>query len=169
MGFSTEISKPAKIASYPLEANSPISRGCVNHLKYLSKDKFDFYLKVVLAFNRNQLAESPKSPNDSISCGTLLDTPPQGSNNLSFSTESKVKQRGVASDTWLPTGWLIKDRGRSSDARPGLVDKYYVDPSSGRKFRSKKKVLYYLETGTPQPKRKKGTETPVGEEVGSPK
>ncbi|TYG61035.1 hypothetical protein ES288_D07G115900v1, partial [Gossypium darwinii] len=125
------------------------------------KDKFDFYLKVVLAFNRNQLAESPKSPNDSISCGTLLDTPPQGSNNLSFSTESKVKQRGVASDTWLPTGWLIKDRGRSSDARPGLVDKYYVDPSSGRKFRSKKKVLYYLETGTPQPKRKKGTETPV--------
>ncbi|XP_040952752.1 methyl-CpG-binding domain-containing protein 5 [Gossypium hirsutum] len=129
--------------------------------KYLFKDKFDFYLKVVLAFNRNQLAESPKSPNDSISCGTLLDTPPQGSNNLSFSTESKVKQRGVASDTWLPTGWLIKDRGRSSDARPGLVDKYYVDPSSGRKFRSKKKVLYYLETGTPQPKRKKGTETPV--------
>ncbi|PPD69700.1 hypothetical protein GOBAR_DD33417 [Gossypium barbadense] len=85
----------------------------------------------------------------------------RGSNNLSFSTESKVKQRGVASDTWLPTGWLIKDRGRSSDARPGLVDKYYVDPSSGRKFRSKKKVLYYLETGTPQPKRKKGTETPV--------
>ncbi|KAK8344931.1 hypothetical protein V6Z11_A07G113600 [Gossypium hirsutum] len=62
----------------------------------------------------------------------------------------------------LPTGWLIKDRVRSTDARPGLVDKYYVDPSSGRKFRSKKKVLYYLETGTPQSKRKKGTETPVG-------
>ncbi|KAG8488499.1 hypothetical protein CXB51_016410 [Gossypium anomalum] len=42
-----------------------------------------------------------------------------------------------------------------------MVVLYYVDPSSGRKFRSKKKVLYYLETGTPQPKRKKGTETPV--------
>ncbi|MBA0575066.1 hypothetical protein Golob_024345 [Gossypium lobatum] len=42
-----------------------------------------------------------------------------------------------------------------------MVVQYYVDPSSGRKFRSKKKVLYYQETGAPQPKRKKGTETPV--------
>ena len=25
---------------------------------------------------------------------------------------------------------------------------YYIDPASGRKFRSKKEVQYYLETGT---------------------
>ncbi|KAK8536144.1 hypothetical protein V6N13_009522 [Hibiscus sabdariffa] len=62
---------------------------------------------------------------------------------------------------------LTKDRVRSSGATAGLVDKYYVDPSSGRKFRSRKEVLYYLETGTSQPKKKKGTETFGSEDVGT--
>ncbi|KAJ0084871.1 hypothetical protein Patl1_30925 [Pistacia atlantica] len=58
---------------------------------------------------------------------------------------------------WLPPGWLVEDRVRSSGATAGLIDRYYFDPSSARRFRSKKEVLYFLETGTPR-KRKKGAE-----------
>lgn len=46
---------------------------------------------------------------------------------------------------------------------------YYIEPSAGRRFRSKKEVLYFLETGTPPPKKKKGIETPGGNEAVSHK
>ncbi|XP_022753830.1 methyl-CpG-binding domain-containing protein 5-like [Durio zibethinus] len=109
---------------------------------------------------QNQSAEWPKSPN-----GAQPETPALGPYNSPSSAEPKVKRRVVAPKTWLPAGWLVEYRVRSSGATAGLVDKYYVDPSSGRKFRSKKEVLYFLETGMLQPKRKKGTETPGSEEV----
>ncbi|CAK7331540.1 unnamed protein product [Dovyalis caffra] len=50
--------------------------------------------------------------------------------------------------SWLPPGWVVEDRVRTSGATAGTIDKYYIDPASGRKFRSKKDVQYYLDTGT---------------------
>ncbi|KAK9279781.1 hypothetical protein L1049_013463 [Liquidambar formosana] len=49
---------------------------------------------------------------------------------------------------WLPEGWFVEDRVRSSGATAGMIDKYYVEAKSGRRFRSKKEVLYFLQTGT---------------------
>ncbi|XP_051120262.1 methyl-CpG-binding domain-containing protein 6-like [Andrographis paniculata] len=48
---------------------------------------------------------------------------------------------------WLPDGWRIDLKVRSSGASAGLIDRYYVEPSEQRKFRSKNEVLYFLETG----------------------
>ncbi|KDP34493.1 hypothetical protein JCGZ_11043 [Jatropha curcas] len=62
------------------------------------------------------------------------------------------------SASWLPPGWLVEDRVRTSGATAGTVDKYYIEPTTGRKFRSKREVQYYLETGTLK-KRKKGAES----------
>ncbi|CAL5423959.1 unnamed protein product [Camellia sinensis] len=81
---------------------------------------------------------------------------------------------------WLPWGWWIDYRARSSGASAGLVDKlwsiyrirfrtrlhccvdgigyYYFDPVSGRRFRSKKEVDYFLETGSTR-KRKRDPDT----------
>lgn len=42
----------------------------------------------------------------------------------------------------------MEDRVRSSGATAGTKDRYYFDPVSSRKFRSKKEVLYFLETGS---------------------
>ncbi|XWS28835.1 hypothetical protein CRYUN_Cryun25bG0105700 [Craigia yunnanensis] len=117
------------------------------------------------ANGQNQSAESKKHPNGSIPKDAQPETPALGPDKSSSSAEPKVKPRVVASETWLPAGWLVEERVRISGATAGMVDKYYVDTSSGRKFRSKKEVHYFLETGTPQPKRKKGTETHGSEEV----
>ncbi|KAL4334641.1 hypothetical protein GQ457_07G034690 [Hibiscus cannabinus] len=116
------------------------------------------------ANGQTQSADSSETPNGSTPNVAQSETPAQGPD---ISAESKGKRRMVPSETWLPAGWLIEDRVRSSGATAGLVDKYYVDPSSGRKFRSKKEVLYYLETGMPPPKKKKGTETFGSEDVGT--
>ncbi|KAJ6964276.1 hypothetical protein NC652_002532 [Populus alba x Populus x berolinensis] len=59
--------------------------------------------------------------------------------------------------SWLPPGWVVEDRVRTSGATAGTRDKYYIEPVSGRRFRSKKEVQYYLETGTLK-KRGKATE-----------
>ncbi|XVF20047.1 hypothetical protein REPUB_Repub11eG0164600 [Reevesia pubescens] len=117
------------------------------------------------ANGQNQSAELPKPPNGSISNGAQPEASVQGLDNSASSAEPKVKRRVVATETWLPAGWLIEERVRSSGVTAGLLDKYYVEPSSGRKFRSKKEVLYFLENGNLPPKRKKETEIPGSEEV----
>ncbi|KAL3645282.1 hypothetical protein CASFOL_010462 [Castilleja foliolosa] len=43
---------------------------------------------------------------------------------------------------WLPVGWKVKVRVRSS----GKKDKYYINPSNGLKFSSKPEVLRYLKS-----------------------
>ncbi|CAK9159079.1 unnamed protein product [Ilex paraguariensis] len=48
---------------------------------------------------------------------------------------------------WLPEGWLVDTKTPSSEVTAGLEDRYYVEPVSGRRFRSKKEVFYFLETG----------------------
>lgn len=69
---------------------------------------------------------------------------------------SRRKTRGVLAETpdWLPAGWYVEDRVRTSGVTAGTRDKYYCDPVSHRVFRSKKEVLYFLETGLSRKKRK---------------
>ncbi|EEF29524.1 methyl-CpG-binding domain-containing protein 5 [Ricinus communis] len=66
------------------------------------------------------------------------------------------------SANWLPPGWLVEDRVRASGATAGTVDKYYIEPVTGRRFRSKKEVQYFLETGTKK-KTKRGMENSEGD------
>ncbi|XP_039052198.1 methyl-CpG-binding domain-containing protein 6-like isoform X2 [Hibiscus syriacus] len=73
---------------------------------------------------QNQSAESSETPpNGSTPNGAQSETPVQGLDISPSSAESKGKRRLVPTETWLPTGWLIEDRVRSSGATAGLVDK----------------------------------------------
>lgn len=63
-------------------------------------------------------------------------------------SESKSRKRSAPLDNWLPPGWRVEDKVRTSGATAGTVDKYYLEPITGRKFRSRTEVLYYLEHGT---------------------
>ncbi|GFQ05901.1 methyl-cpg-binding domain-containing protein 5 [Phtheirospermum japonicum] len=49
---------------------------------------------------------------------------------------------------WLPVDWKIDLRIRSSGATAGLIDRYFIEPSGQRRFRSKNEVLHFLETGS---------------------
>ncbi|CAL9244241.1 unnamed protein product [Arabidopsis halleri] len=66
----------------------------------------------------------------------------------SHQAESKSRKRAAPGDNWLPPGWRVEDKIRTSGATAGSVDKYYYEPNTGRKFRSRTEVLYYLEHGT---------------------
>ncbi|XP_031099335.1 methyl-CpG-binding domain-containing protein 5-like [Ipomoea triloba] len=59
---------------------------------------------------------------------------------------------------WLPENWKMELRVRNSGATAGSIDRYYIDPVSGKKFRSSKEVLHYLETGT----KRKPSDSPGG-------
>ncbi|XP_058099242.1 methyl-CpG-binding domain-containing protein 5-like isoform X2 [Magnolia sinica] len=48
---------------------------------------------------------------------------------------------------WLPPGWLTEVKVRTSGVTAGTKDKYFYDPVSRRRFRSKKEVFSFLETG----------------------
>ncbi|KAK9186159.1 hypothetical protein WN943_026521 [Citrus x changshan-huyou] len=71
--------------------------------------------------------------------------------------ETASTRRLTAMEAWLPPGWEIEDRVRTSGATAGTVDKYYFHVASGRRFRSKKEVLYFLETGTKRKRRKENS------------
>uniref|UniRef100_A0A0D6QZI1 MBD domain-containing protein n=2 Tax=Araucaria cunninghamii TaxID=56994 RepID=A0A0D6QZI1_ARACU len=53
----------------------------------------------------------------------------------------------IDSPDWLPPGWRTELKTREAGSSAGLKDKYYYDPVSQRRFRSKVEVLTYLETG----------------------
>lgn len=62
-------------------------------------------------------------------------------------------------ENWLPPGWIVEGKMRQSGLAAGQIYKYYTDPISKRKFRSKKEVLNFLGSGavpvvTPNKKRK---------------
>ncbi|XP_074289950.1 methyl-CpG-binding domain-containing protein 5-like [Silene latifolia] len=87
-----------------------------------------------------------------------VETTPQGSDQKSGLSSSAgpvdVTDQANRPD-WLPPGWLFKETLRTSGASAGSKDKYFIDPASNRRFRSKKEVFQYLETGTtPKQKRK---------------
>ncbi|KAK3169182.1 hypothetical protein Dsin_000040 [Dipteronia sinensis] len=56
--------------------------------------------------------------------------------------------------SWLPPGWQMDSKVRTSGASAGAVDKYYIDTVSGYRFRSKKEVLNFIEFGTKHTKKK---------------
>ncbi|CAI0393380.1 unnamed protein product [Linum tenue] len=101
--------------------------------------------------------------------------------------ESSRSRTRVSETSWLPPGWLVEDRVRSSGATAGTIDKiemvrlsfegltensneimtkrylaglqyvvrlYYFDPVSRRRFRSKREVQYFLETGSVKKQKK---------------
>lgn len=53
----------------------------------------------------------------------------------------------IQSPDWLPTGWFTELKTRGGGSSAGTKDKYYYDPVTQRRFRSKIEVLSYLETG----------------------
>ncbi|KAA8544301.1 hypothetical protein F0562_022313 [Nyssa sinensis] len=61
---------------------------------------------------------------------------------------------------WLPEGWRMDCRVRTSGASAGAIDRYYVEPVKGHRFRSKKEVLHFLETGSTR-KRKQNPDADV--------
>uniref|UniRef100_A0A1J3K1E9 Methyl-CpG-binding domain-containing protein 5 n=1 Tax=Noccaea caerulescens TaxID=107243 RepID=A0A1J3K1E9_NOCCA len=62
--------------------------------------------------------------------------------------ESRPRKRASPGEDWLPAGWTTEVRVRTSGTKAGVVDKFYYEPVTGRKFRSRNEVLYYLEHGT---------------------
>ncbi|KAJ0261413.1 Methyl-CpG-binding domain-containing protein 6 [Hirschfeldia incana] len=82
-----------------------------------------------------------------MSNGTEQVNPPPD-NNSAHQSESKTRKRSAPLDSWLPDGWRVEDKVRTSGATAGSVDKYYYEPVTGRRFRSRTEVLYYLEHGT---------------------
>ncbi|KFK27470.1 hypothetical protein AALP_AA8G387500 [Arabis alpina] len=76
--------------------------------------------------------------------------------NWARQAESNSRKRAAPGDSWLPPGWRIEDKVRTSGATAGIRDRYYYSPG-GHKFRSKTEVLHYLEHGTV----KKGTRKAV--------
>lgn len=63
----------------------------------------------------------------------------------------RLVQDGSLDDSldWLPFNWQVE----LSERRNLRVDRYYIDPVSGYKFRSRKEVSHYLQTGE-MPKRR---------------
>jgi hypothetical protein len=82
-----------------------------------------------------------------------------GTDQVNHQTESKSRKRAAPGDNWLPPGWRVEDKIRTSGATAGSVDKYYYEPNTGRKFRSRTEVLYYLEHGTSKRGTKKAENT----------
>lgn len=66
--------------------------------------------------------------------------------NLSFPRTVEV----INSPDWLPEGWVTELKTRGSGNSAGSKDKYYVDPVSNRRFRSRKEVAAHLERGKPK-------------------
>ncbi|KAH7316183.1 hypothetical protein KP509_21G081800 [Ceratopteris richardii] len=60
--------------------------------------------------------------------------------------------RIIDSPDWLPTGWTTELKTRMAGSTAGTTDKYYRDPSTGRRFRSKVEVMNFLQTGRRKPK-----------------
>ncbi|MCO5610796.1 hypothetical protein L7F22_065037 [Adiantum nelumboides] len=54
----------------------------------------------------------------------------------------------ITSPDWLPEGWVTELKTRGSGNSAGSKDKYYVDPVSHRRFRSRKEVIAYLDRGS---------------------
>lgn len=70
----------------------------------------------------------------------------------------------IQSPDWLPKGWFTELKTRGGGSSAGTKDKYYYDPVTQRRFRSKIEVLSYLETGVIGRYRPKGkSEGQVGQ------
>ncbi|XP_074328109.1 methyl-CpG-binding domain-containing protein 5-like [Apium graveolens] len=79
----------------------------------------------------------------------------------------KASEDGEETPVWLPAGWTIISKTRAKGSTAGTVDKYYIEPITGQRFRSKIAVERYLNTGSQnksksddnaKPSKKTGTE-----------
>ncbi|KAH9312772.1 hypothetical protein KI387_027807, partial [Taxus chinensis] len=53
----------------------------------------------------------------------------------------------IQSPDWLPNGWFTELKTRETGSSAGTKDKYFYDPVSQRRFRSRAEVFSFLETG----------------------
>ncbi|KAJ8630482.1 hypothetical protein MRB53_023805 [Persea americana] len=74
---------------------------------------------------------------------------------VSLETSATLKKSRTSGMTrerpkWLPNDWRMEVRIRTSGKTAGMKDRYYYDPKSHRRFRSKREVESFLQTGTIQ-------------------
>ncbi|KAK9755228.1 hypothetical protein RND81_01G011200 [Saponaria officinalis] len=112
---------------------------------------------------------NPVQPDPLLKPGAFIDPNPpsngngNGNGNVKSKREGSDQKTGSSVDVtneanrpdWVPSGWKFKEYLRTSGASAGTRDKYFIDPVTNRRFRSKKEVFRYLENGmTPNQKRK---------------
>ncbi|CAI0393085.1 unnamed protein product [Linum tenue] len=97
---------------------------------------------------------SPVSGSSGVEATQPGDNQQPNSSAANAAAESSRSRTRVSETSWLPPGWLVEDRVRSSGATAGTIDKYYFDPVSRRRFRSKREVQYFLETGSVKKQKK---------------
>ncbi|KAG8387462.1 hypothetical protein BUALT_Bualt02G0023800 [Buddleja alternifolia] len=85
--------------------------------------------------------------------------PSDGSGDDTPKPAAAVRKNAEERPTWLPENWSFYVKVRASGASAGTTDRYYVEPSGQRRFRSKNEVLRFIETGTKPKKRKSVSET----------
>eukprot|EP00252_Welwitschia_mirabilis_P015403 TRINITY_DN3385_c0_g1_i2.p1 TRINITY_DN3385_c0_g1~~TRINITY_DN3385_c0_g1_i2.p1 ORF type:complete len:311 (+),score=52.44 TRINITY_DN3385_c0_g1_i2:228-1160(+) len=61
----------------------------------------------------------------------------------------KPRQVGriIKNPDWLPPGWITEIKIRDGGVSHGGIDRFFYDPVSNHRFRSKREVLNFLETG----------------------
>ncbi|KAJ8636751.1 hypothetical protein MRB53_011018 [Persea americana] len=74
-------------------------------------------------------------------------------------TEEEQEEFWSRRPDWLPEGWTTEVKVRTNGATAGMRDRYYFDPKSGHRFRSRKEVEKFTRTGeVPKNKHKPKTE-----------
>ncbi|XP_011625334.1 uncharacterized protein LOC18423079 isoform X2 [Amborella trichopoda] len=68
---------------------------------------------------------------------------PKSSGNVMATTPDAKEQP----PEWLPPGWTMEIKERKSGKSAGLREKYYIDPATGRSFRSRIAIVRYIEAG----------------------
>ncbi|RAL38266.1 unnamed protein product [Cuscuta campestris] len=101
---------------------------------------------------RTQVAQPESEPG--MTADTVTDQAADSSQRRA--RRKQVSEESVERPSWLPENWKMDVRVRNSGATAGTVDRYYIDPVSGKRFRSSKEVLHYLETGS----KRKPSESP---------
>ncbi|KAI3703358.1 hypothetical protein L1987_73373 [Smallanthus sonchifolius] len=102
----------------------------------------------------SETEEEPATPDPLLGSGSFIDPNNGAAQNASKKAEISTTPDPLLNKTrpsWLPDGWNMIFKKRTSGATEGTVDRYFIAPS-GHRLRSKNEVLNFLETGS---KRKK--------------
>ncbi|XP_051129617.1 uncharacterized protein LOC127250385 [Andrographis paniculata] len=109
--------------------------------KFYSKAAVTHYLKSV----RNKDVMSSGTADEELH--STPQTKKRNRNALSVDKNSSgVPVKTNDSSKWLPEGWIVEEKPRSSGSSHGSTYKIYIDPSSGKKFYSRNTVVQYLNT-----------------------
>ncbi|KAI3703363.1 hypothetical protein L1987_73381 [Smallanthus sonchifolius] len=102
----------------------------------------------------SETEEEPATPDPLLGSGSFINPNNGAAQNASKKAEISTTPDPLLNKTrpsWLPDGWNMIFKKRTSGATEGTVDRYFIAPS-GHRLRSKNEVLNFLETGS---KRKK--------------